>query len=262
MDIREATARFYDLNPHAPNDVPFYAARLPGPGVRVLELGCGTGRVLVPLAGHCGFIHGVDASDAMLRVCRDKVARAGLDAARVRLSRADIVDLDLGDRFDLIIAPFRVIQNLETDAQLRGLFRGIRSHLTPAGRCILNAFNPNRPREALRRDWVSDREHLAWETATPDGRVACYDVRARMDAERLILYPRLVYRRFVGERVAEEAALEIAMRCHFPDDFLGRIEEAGFLVTGTWGGYAGEGYGRGPELVVEFRLAGAGSAPV
>lgn len=254
-DAREEAARFYDLAPDMPDDVPFYLERLPSPEARVLELGCGTGRVTVPLARRCGHVHGVDRSVAMLEICRGKLAAAGLGTDRVSVEQADICEIRLEGRFDLVIAPFRVMQNLETDAQLRGLFRGIRRHLAGGGRCILNAFNPNRPPDRMRTEWVSDRPRLEWEVDTPEGRVTCHDVRARIDMEPLVLHPRLLYRRFIGDTLAEEVVLEIAMRCHYPEELLARVESEGFRVTGTWGGYAGEEYGTGPELVVEFARA-------
>ncbi len=68
----------------------------------------------------------------------------------------------------------------------------------------------------------------------------------------LILYPDCVYRRFIGKDLAEEVVASIPMRCHYPEDLLRRIESEGFSITGTWGGYSGEQYGIGGELVVEF----------
>src|SRR5215510_534324 len=111
MDPRADPARFYDLAPDMPNDVPFYVTRLPSPGAHVLELGCGTGRVTVPLAQHCASLYGVDHSEAMLRICRAKLESAGSSNAEVQLG--DIADLHLDRTFDFIIAPYRVLQNLE-----------------------------------------------------------------------------------------------------------------------------------------------------
>jgi SAM-dependent methyltransferase len=53
-DIRAKAAQYYDLCPDMPADVPFYRSFIPSLEARVLELGCGTGRVLVPLAEKCG----------------------------------------------------------------------------------------------------------------------------------------------------------------------------------------------------------------
>jgi hypothetical protein len=46
------------------------------------------------------------------------------------------------------------------------------------------------------------------------------------------------------------------MRCYYPEQLLSLIADQGFLIVNRWGGYAGEPYGEGPELIVEF----AGSA--
>jgi hypothetical protein len=179
---------------------------------------------------------------------------AGLEE-KIRLEVGDISSFDLEKRFDFIIAPFRVLQNLDSDAEVDGLFRCVEAHLEPAGRCILNTFHPNRDPEAMRTEWVSDQENLAWEVEAADGRVACYDRRARIDAERLVLYPELVYRRFQGDDLVEEAVLRIAMRCYYPDDLTSLIESHGFEIVERWGGYSGEAYGEGNELVVEFGIA-------
>ena len=252
IDLRAEAARYYDLNPSVLNDVPFYIGRLPGPDARVLELGCGTGRVSIPLARACGFLHGLDLSEAMLDLCRAKIDESGLGAERIVVERADIAGFDLGTQFDLIIAPFRVIQNLETDAQLAGLLRSIRSHLASEGRCILNVFHPNRPREELLSAWATDQENLAWEVERDGERMTCHDIRRRLAADPLVLYPELVYRRYRGDELVDETVLPIPMRCFYPDEFLDLIRSAGFAVTGSWGGYEGEPYGQGPELVVEF----------
>jgi len=190
----------------------------------------------------------------MLQVCRSKLEAAGLQADNAGIEVGDITDFDLKDRFDLIIAPFRVIQNLETDRQLAGLFRCIRTHLADGGRCILNVFHPNRPPEAMRTEWVTDRENLAWEVRDSGTRVGGYDVRRRINDDPLILYPDLVYRRYVGDELVEEAVLTIPMRCFYPDEFLSLIRDEGFDVLETWGGYSGEEYGDGNELVAEFSL--------
>jgi hypothetical protein len=190
----------------------------------------------------------------MLEQCRAKIPESGVGDERITVSQADITDFDLEARFDLIIAPFRVMQNLETDAQLSGLFRGIRRHMAEGSRCILNVFHPNRDRETLVTEWVSEEENLAWEVHSGEERIACFDVRRSLSTDPLILYPDLVYRRYVGETMVEEEVLKIAMRCYYPDEFASLITSAGFEIRGMWGGYAGEEYGAGNELVIEFSM--------
>lgn len=252
VDIRSEAAAYYDLNPNVPDDIPFYLRRIPSPEAAVLELGCGTGRVTLPLARHCRYIHGIDLSPAMIAICRDKLEAARIPRTSAQVEVGDITCFDLGRTFDLIIAPFRVLQNLESDANVQGLLRCVRQHLARGGTCILNTFNPNRDRETLRREWCSEEENPAWEVSVPGGRVACFDTRPRMDADKLILYPELIYRRYQGDLLREETVLKLVMRCYYPEDLMGLVTAHGFQVVGRWGGYAGEPYGEGPELVVQL----------
>jgi SAM-dependent methyltransferase len=253
MDIRADAARFYDADPGHPNDVPFYISQVSGGNLHVLELGCGTGRVLLPLSKACARIHGVDLSDAMTTICRQKLDAAGIPSTRASVSVGDISDFSLADRFDLIIAPFRVLQNLETDRQLDGLFRCIATHLSKRGTCVLNVFNPYAPPDVIIREWVSAEEQLEWEIAYGDGTLRRYCRNTRLSPDPLVLYPDLIYRLYKGTTIVEEAVLSIAMRCYYPDQFMSLVSEHGFEVIGQWGGYEGEAYGTGPELVIRFR---------
>ena len=117
-DSRARAAEYYDLQPHNPDDIEFYRERLPSADSRVLELGCGTGRVLVPLIESCRFIYGLDNSQAMLSICQRKIDRADFQPDKARAEFSDITNFDLGEKFDLITAPFRVLQNLDSDAQV------------------------------------------------------------------------------------------------------------------------------------------------
>ena len=68
--------------------------------------------------------------------------------------------------------------------------------------------------------------------------------------------PGPIYRTYDAEALFEETILPIVMRCYYPDEFVSLIQDHGFTMTNRWAEYAGEGYGEGPELVVEFRRIG------
>jgi SAM-dependent methyltransferase len=121
----------------ARQDVGFYVDEAKAAGGRVLEVGCGTGRILLPIARAGISITGIDGSKQMLERCRAK-----LSGERVQLVQNDMRDLNLGEKFSLIIAPFRVMQHLTTaDDQLQFLAT-IARHLIPQGRFIFDVFNP------------------------------------------------------------------------------------------------------------------------
>lgn len=255
-DPRAATARFYDLDREPLTDLPFYVARLASGSARVLELGCGTGRITVPLARHCGFIQGIELSDAMLKICRGKLREAPALVGRIALELGDITNFDLDATFDLIIAPYRMLQNLETDDQVAGLFRCVRAHLATGGTCILNVFNPRyTTAEAVVTAWSQEVEELDWEDVTDARVVTCHVRKGKVLAQPLVIYPELVYRVREGAGQVEEVVFPLAMRCYFPDEFDRLFSKHGFDIVERWGGYAGETYGVGPELVIQAKPA-------
>jgi SAM-dependent methyltransferase len=251
-DIRAAAAPYYDANPTIPDDLAFYRTRLPSADAAMLELGCGTGRVLLPLAAASGSIHGIDRSPAMLARCLQKLQAAGIPPTKARVARGDITHVALGRRFDLIIALYRVFQLLDTEAQVEGLFRCIQAHLAPGGTCILNVFHPQGGFERVRQEWARVPKVCVWE-ATVDGvRLRCDVRRARIDPTTQTLYPELIYSRAVGDTWIEDAVLKIPRRCYTPEAFEGMIRAHGFRIVQRWSGYAGERYGESPELIVQL----------
>jgi SAM-dependent methyltransferase len=253
-DPRAEVARFYDLDREPLKDVPFYASCITNENARILELGCGTGRVTLPLSDFCRFIHGIELSEAMLSICRAKLREAAISPGKVLVDHGDITHFDLGKTFDLIIAPYRVLQNLETDDHVAGLFRCIGAHLSRRGTCILNVFNPRYPdRETLVRAWSKTDEVLDWEVATGTQVVTCHHRKGKVDQENLVLYPELIYRVRSGGDLVEQVVFNLVMRCYFPEEFESLIKDHGFEIVGRWGGYGDEAYGAGPELVIQFR---------
>lgn len=250
-DWRADVARYYDRSPHHPDDLGFYVGQLASPDARVLELGCGTGRVTIPLAAHCAAIWGVDSSPAMIARLEEKLERAE-HRDRITTSVGDITALDLKEHFDLVIAPFRVLQNSATDEEVQGLLRSIREHLAPGGLAILNAFNPRYTKEEFATAWMARGETVAWEVVDGPAKLEMVDRAVRLQTEPLVAFPQLVYRFYEHGEMVDEAVLNIAMRVYYPDELLALVREAGFQVKDCWGGYAGEEYGKGSELVVAF----------
>src|SRR5512147_2640743 len=142
-DSYRVLSRYYDAAYASKadlRDIPFYvdlAARVGGP---VLEIGCGTGRVLLEIAAHGIEIEGLDLSEDQLRVLQAKIDAAA--SHPIRLHYADMRDFVLGRRFRLIIAPFRPMQHLYTVADQIAAFRAIRAHLLPDGIFAFDVFYP------------------------------------------------------------------------------------------------------------------------
>lgn len=119
-------------------------------GKLVVELGSGTGRVLLPLARQAAagrgaaWILGIDASSEMLRVCRRKLAAEPEPvAARVHLVQADMARFAVRRPAGLVIVAFRSLINVPSqDGQIAAL-RSIRDALEPGGRAAIDLFFPD-----------------------------------------------------------------------------------------------------------------------
>ena len=114
-DDYAAIAELYDLVPGyaGRRDMDFYLDFCRSAGGKILELGCGTGRILIPAAvSGCSMI-GLDFSQHMQAVCKRKLEDQPQEVQeRVRLFRGDMTDFDLHETFALVTIPFRPFQHL------------------------------------------------------------------------------------------------------------------------------------------------------
>ena len=136
------TARYYDAayahSPQVAGDADFYRSLAREGAGPVLELGCGTGRVLLQIAEDGFPCTGLDASRHMLDALRAKSRFPNL-----RLVHAPMQRFDLGqDRFTLIYAAFRVFQHLYTVEDQLECLACVRRHLAPDGRLAFDVFAP------------------------------------------------------------------------------------------------------------------------
>lgn len=150
-------------------DVDFYvdaATEAKGP---VLEIGSGTGRILIPTARAGVEIVGLDLSRHMMDVCRERLENEPQEVrSRVRLVQAEMRDFDLDQTFGLVTMPFRPFQHLTTVEDQISCLRSIHRHLRPEGRLIFDIFNPSL--EALVRDNLGEEFGEEPEFTLPDGR--------------------------------------------------------------------------------------------
>jgi len=150
-------------------DVAFYVEAAVESGGPVLEVGCGTGRVLIPTARAGIDIVGLDLSQSMLEVCRASLSHEPAEVqVRARLVSGDMRAFELGQAFRLATIPFRPFQHLTTVEDQLACLACIRRHLVEGGRLILDLFNPWL--QALTSDNVGEELGDEPEFSTPDGR--------------------------------------------------------------------------------------------
>jgi SAM-dependent methyltransferase len=119
---------------------PFYADRARREGGPVLELACGTGQLIVPIARSGVRATGIDLSAEMLEAARDRARAASAD---VDLVEGDMRDFDLDERFGLVYVARNSLLHLHETDDLLACFGAVRRHLRPGGAFVFDVFNPS-----------------------------------------------------------------------------------------------------------------------
>jgi len=144
-------AKLYDLMfPGVGPAVDFYRAEADRSGGRVLELGCGTGRKLVPIACDGHECVGLDSSAEMLAEAQSRADERGV---AVEWVLGDMRDFDLGRTFDLVLIAANSLLHLHAADDLVSCFRSVGRHLAPGARLAFDVFNPS-PRLLAEADGV------------------------------------------------------------------------------------------------------------
>jgi len=257
MDSYARIADFYD---HVPlyrqrDDVPFFLDAARRSGGPVLELGSGTGRVLLPIARAGLPIAGLDASSAMLDICRRALAGEPAEVrARVELVEGDMRGFDLGRTFALIIIPFRPFQHLVTVEDQLACLACIRRHLAPNGRLILDLFNPSL--EALTKP--IGPESVEAEFTMPDGRRVQRGYRfLSQDRANQVNEVELFYDVTPPGGRTERLIHAFPMRYLFRFEAEHLLARTGFSVLNVYGGYDRQPFGTSypGELILEATAA-------
>ena len=212
----------------------------------VLEVACGTGRVLLHLRAHGADVDGLDLSEPMLRRLRDRAAAIGV---RVQAEQADMRDFTMPRRYRRVFIAFNGFAHCDsTDDQLRCL-RCCRDHLEPGGALVVHMSYPSQAYwlEADGRVLEVDRAHPStgervrmWDTRTRDR------VRQRqhslIDIEELDAAGTLrrTHRSETTQRWVYRFELELLLR------------EAGFARREIFGGWAREPFVRDDQPMLAF----------
>lgn len=224
-------------------DVAFFVEAAKESGGPVLEVGCGTGRVLIPTAQAGVEIVGLDLSPHMLEVCRGRLKAESEEVrSRVQLVQGDMRQFELSRTFRLVTLPFRPFQHLTTVEDQLACLGCICRHLAEAGRLILDIFNPSL--ESLARQNFGEEISEEPEFSMPDGqRVIRRHKIVSRDAANQINYVELIY--YVTHPNGRQERLVQA----FPMRYLFRFEaehllaRAGFEVEQLYADYDKSPYG-------------------
>ncbi|HEY46831.1 MAG: hypothetical protein AMJ88_01520 [Anaerolineae bacterium SM23_ 63] len=224
-------------------DISFYVEAAEESGGPVLELGCGTGRVLIPVARSGIQIVGIDLSHHMLKVCRERLQEESEEVrSRAQIFEADMRDINLDQTFSLITTPFRSFQHLINVEDQISCLECVNRHLAEGGRLILDIFNPSL--ESLTRDNLGKEFGEEPSFDMSDGRqVERGHIVAARDLFHQVIQAELIYHVTYPDGREERLVHAFPMRYLFRYEAQHLLERCGFDVVDVFADFDKSPYG-------------------
>jgi ubiquinone/menaquinone biosynthesis C-methylase UbiE len=236
-----ASGEFYDaMHAGLGADIPFYVEEAQRAEPPVLELACGTGRVLIPIAQAGVRIWGLDLTSAMLTHGEHKVAALPPEIQRrITLRPGDMRDFELEERFGLVMIPARSFLHLLTvEDQIKALVT-IQRHLQPGGRLILNFFQPSIPIIAAHMTPTGRalKHFREWIDPQTGHRVVCWETRAYNAATQIIDETRVFEVVDQDGQVVDRFYRSLMLRWIYRYEFEHLLARTGYEVEALYGDF-------------------------
>ena len=227
-------ARFYDLD-YEPfqEDAAMYQGFAELNGGPLLELGCGTGRLLVPLA-EAGFeITGVDMSEQMLAIAQAKIDEADV-AGRATLLRADMRDAQLEQRYRMAFIAINSFMHLTSMEDQLAALHSWRDALLPGGLLIIDLYNPN-PQRLVEADGRLELQGRWFDPET--GATVLKQMSRTLDDTRQLQHVMFIYDEVFPDGAVRRTLAPFQARYlyRFEGELL--LDKAGFVPEQVYGSY-------------------------
>lgn len=253
MQNYDPFASYYDADFSDYNeDLPLYREMARRTGGPILELMCGTGRVLVPLAEDAHTITGVDSSEAMLARARERVSAANLND-RVTLLHADVRSVQLPTaHFGMAFVAVNSFMHLAAVRDQIATLALARQALTRHGLLILDLFNPD-PQRILSEDnrLVLDREYDL------DGRHVQKFVAIDSDLANQTSFVTYLYDETDSAGQFTRRTMRFTMRWFYRYELEHLLARSGFMLRSLYGSYDLEAYESGSSRLIAIATPGS-----
>lgn len=230
-------AEIYDVEQNWTEDIGAYLGMAAKFGDPILELGTGTGRLLLPLAERGYEVTGIDSSSEMLDILARKIESLPRAVRRrITVVNADMQDFWLRRTYAFAFMAYNTLNHLNGKSEVLATLRCVREHLRPQGVFVLDNYTPN-----VRMMKESHGKTVVYEHYHPDrDSVVVVYFTPHYDFDHNRENDVIVVEEFQDERLVRRDICEEGLSFYFPRDVRSYIEEAGFRVDGAYGSLLGE----------------------
>ena len=208
-----------------------YSRQAHGP---VLDLGCGTGRLTIPLAQYGCNISGLDLSPEMLKRAEEKAVELGLEIYWVQ---EDFRRLSSVRRFGLILMSSDTVNLMKSRFDFESLFHGVMAHLQPDGLFVFSIVNPN-----LQQLSKSGKASITKNTHLTDDKTN-QTLKSQQSHHYDVINQQLQHKlSFHWDNQDPFLDCNLNMRCLFPDELNNLLHYNGFEIVERYGDYEGSDF--------------------
>ena len=227
---------YYDLDPQIyddqfwwkKDDIEFWKKELSNDGIKVLELGCGTGRIASGLIDNKLHYIGMDVSSEYITYATAKFKHF----PNISFIQGNMIDFNLEHTFDYIFIGFNTFLHLLTNDQAKQCFQCVKSHLSDGGIFILDIVHPH-PSFLSKNDNASELV-MDFKDSEHDDIVQIYE-KCKYDNATEICD--IVWEYRYKKHLEYSKQFEYQMRMYYPDTMNRLLTESGFYIEDMYGDY-------------------------
>ncbi|MBZ0303152.1 MAG: class I SAM-dependent methyltransferase [Anaerolineae bacterium] len=241
-------ARYYDAeHTDKTDDLILYSELADETGGPILDVGCGTGRVMFHLAQEGHVVHGIDSEYAMLERAKVKLNAFGHIRDKLRFHHGDVLTYDLGMRFKLALLSYNALMHFHTHEVQRALLKRLHEALEVDGLLVIDLPNagdafasPDSDAITLERSFVdAETGHLVMQQAT-----------SSLDRVEQLMRVNWIYDEITADGTLKRTLASVIFRHFFYSELSLLLEMCGFRIEDVYGSAERDPFEDGCERMI------------